>query len=408
MTAGMVAQKGLFGYAAHARRDPFAALFVHDRRDPYPLYERLRAQGALPRSVLGVRYTTSHELSSQVLASRAFGPTAESADVSALEGDLDLSLLQLNPPDHTRLRRIVTPAFGRARMAGYRERIETTVDRLLDDVRPGEPWDLVAGLGAPLPIAVITDLLGIPAYDEPTFLRFGEAIAGALDGVRSPRHAADLVRASRRLEAVFTRLVAQREAEPGDDVVSALVAARDDGRAAPEDLVPLCNLLLLAGFETTVNLIGSAVQHLLAHPQQWRRLVEDPSLAEGAVEETLRFASPVQLTGRFALRDTQVGGVDVPAGQGVVPILAAANRDPDVFDRPGEFDILRPNASEHIAFSAGAHYCLGAPLARLEGVIALAALARRFPDLRPAGHAVPRRGVTIRGPERLPVVAGPR
>ncbi len=411
MTAGMVMQKAAFAYAYRLRRDPLAELFARDRNDPYPVYERLRAQGPLPESALNLRSTTSHALTSAILASRAFGPTSDASKVSPLEGDLDLSLLQLNPPDHTRLRRIVAPAFGRVRMAGYERRVTATVDRLLDDVVatvcPGEPWDLMARFSAPLPIAVITDLLGIPAYDEPMFLRYGQAIAGALDGVRSPRHAADLVRASRTLESVFDRLITERERDPGDDVVSALVVARDEGRAAPEDLVPLCNLLLLAGFETTVNLIGSAVQQLLAHPDQWQLLVdglsgdEGEQLVEGAIEETLRFAPPVHLTGRFALSDTEIGGQPFRRGDAVVPLMAAANRDPEVFDRPGDFDILRANAADHLAFSAGAHYCIGAPLARLEGVLALRALVERFPGLRLAGPVVPRRGVTIRGPQRL-------
>lgn len=418
MTASMVVQKSVFGAAYRLGRDPLAELFARDRHDPYPVYERLRAQGPLPMSALRLRSTTSHALTSQILTSRAFGPTSDASKVSPLEGDLDLSLLQLNPPDHTRLRRIVAPAFGRARMAAYERRITATVERLLDDViatvPPDEPWDLMARFSAPLPIAVITDLLGIPAYDEPTFLRYGQAIAGALDGVRSPRHATELVRAARMLESVFDDLIAQRERDPGDDVISALVAAREEGRAAPEDLVPLCNLLLLAGFETTVNLIGSAVEHLLAHPSQWHQLVESvrgggqESLVEGAIEETLRFAPPVHLTGRFALADTEVGGVSFPTGAAVVPIIAAANRDPEVFDRPGEFDILRPNAADHLAFSAGAHYCLGAPLARLEGVLALRALVERFDALHLAAPVEPRRGVTVRGPRRLMVRAHPR
>lgn len=405
MTASMAVQKVVFAYSGRLRRDPLAALFAQGRRDPYPRYEQLRALGRMPRSTLGLHYTTDHALASRILTSRAFGVTSNDADVPALEGDLDLSLLQLNPPDHTRLRRIVAPAFGRGRLPAYRTRITETVDRLLDDAESagGRPWDLVSRFAAPLPIAVITDLLGIPAYDEPSFRRYGEAIAGALDGVRSPRHAADLVRASRRLEDVFTRLIDLRTADPGDDVVSALVVARDEGKAAPEDLVPLCTLLLLAGFETTVNLIGSAVQQLLAHPRQWRMLTDDPGLAEQVVEETLRFASPVQLTGRFALEPVELGGVAFAPGASVIPLIAAANRDPAVFSAPDRFDILRHDAGEHLAFSAGAHYCIGAPLARLEATVALAALARRFPELRPAGPPLARRGVTIRGPERLPV-----
>ncbi len=403
MTAGMAVQKVAFAYALHVRRDPVAALFNGSRRDPYERYEQLRELGPMPKSALGFYYTTDHALSSQVLASRAFGVSSPDLNDRGFESDLDLSLLQINPPDHTRLRRIVAPVFGRGRMAGYEQRIAATVDRLLHCVPRGERWDLMSGYSAPLPIAVITDLLGISAYDEPAFLRYGKAVAGALDGVRSPKHAAELVRATSSLDAMFTRLFDERAATPGDDVISAVVAARDTGRAAPEDMVPLCTLLLLAGFETTVNLIGNAVLALQRHPEQWRLLVDDPTLAERAVEETLRFLSPVQLTGRFAVQETELAGRVFAPGEGIVPLIAAANRDPAVFERPQEFDIMRDDADKHIAFSGGAHYCLGAPLARLEATIALRELAQRFPGLRIAGPVVQRRGTTLYGPERLVV-----
>lgn len=405
MTAGMVVQKSAFAYALHVRRDPVAALFEGSRRDPYADYERLRAPGRLPKSALGFRYTTEHDLCSQILTSRAFGVSPADPNTRGFEGDLDLSLLQLNPPEHTRLRRVVTPAFGRGRMSGYENRITQTIERLLDTVPGDRPWDLIRRYSAPLPIAVITDMLGIPGYDEPAFLRYGQAIAGALDGVRSPRHAAQLVAAGTSLERMFTRLFELRAAEPGDDVISAVVAARDEHRIAPEDMVPLCTLLLLAGFETTVNLIGNAVLALLRHREQWQLLVQDPSLAERAVEETLRFLSPVQLTGRFALQETEIGGQVFTPGQGAVPLIAAANRDPRVFERPLEFDIMRDDADQHLAFSAGAHYCVGAPLARMEATLAVQALARRFPRLHIAGPTVRRRGTTLYGPERLIVAS---
>lgn len=404
----MVVQRAATLYAAKVRRDPVADLFTGSRLDPYDRYEQLRAAEAgdpLPKSSLGLRYTTNHAFTQQILTSRAFGAVPGHDRDGWFDGDIDLSLLQLNPPDHTRLRRIVTPAFGRGRMIRYENRIRETVDRLLDAVPADEPWDLMSRFSASLPIAVIVDLLGIEDYDEPTFLRYGAAIGGALDGVRSPRHAAEMIRTQQDLRRIFEELFARRAKDPREDVISGLVAARDEHRIAPEDMVGLCALLLLAGFETTVNLIGNAVLCLLRNPQQWQALVADPALAAGAVEETLRYLSPVQLTSRFALERTELGGVTFEPGEAVIPFLAAANRDPKVFERPLEFDITRPNAAEHLAFSGGAHYCLGAPLARLEGRIALQALVQRFPTLHIAGPTERRRGMTLYGAKHLVVSA---
>lgn len=403
LSAGMAVQKAAFAYARIARSDPLEELFRRDDADPYPLYERLRAVGPLGRSAVGFRYSADHAVCSRMLTSRDF-VTMPPDGVRGFDADMDLSLLQLDPPDHTRLRRVVAPAFARSRLEAYRPLVERTVDRLLAGVTSGRPWDLTTTLSSPLPIAVITAMLGVVDYDEPAFVRFGNALAAALDGVRSPAHAAQLVASSQALDVLFTRLFEKRARDPGSDVVSTLVAAHQEGRVAAEDMLPLCALLLLAGFETTVNLIGNAVLTLQRHPEQWQRLVDDPGLAPQAVEETLRFTPPVHLTGRFALRDTELGGHTLPRGTRVIALLAGANRDPAVFDRPLAFDITRPDAGDHLAFSAGVHYCPGAPLARLEASIALAELVRRFPRLQLAGPVVPRSGVTIRGPRQLPVV----
>lgn len=291
MTAGMIAQKSGLAYQAHVRRDPLAQLFASNRLDLYTRYEQLRSLGPLPASRLGFRYTMEHAVTQQILTSRAFGAVPGDGGPGLFERDLDISLLQLNPPDHTRLRRVVTPAFGRGRMARYEDRIRATIDRLLDELPTDEPWDLMTRFSATVPIAVITDLLGIEEYDEAQFLRFGAATAGVLDGVNSARHAAELVRSTEALRAIFTRLFEERAADPREDVLSAVVAAREEHRIAPQDMVALCSLLLLAGFETTVNLIGNAVLCLGRHPDQWRLLADDPALAGRAVEETLRFLS---------------------------------------------------------------------------------------------------------------------
>ena len=286
-------------------------------------------------------------------------------------------------------------------MESYRAGVAATIEELLDAVPEGQAWDLVDGFSSPLPIAVITNLLGIPDYDRSAFHRFGAAIGGALDGLRSPAHAYRVVEAGRALDDVFARLFVLREREPADDLVSSLVAARDDGRLTAAELTPLCRLLLTAGFETTVNLIGNALVNLHRHPEQWRLLADDPSRAAAAVEETLRYEPAVQLTGRYALEEVELAGVTIPPGGVVISCIAAAGRDPQVFSRPDEFDLTREHESDHLAFSAGLHYCLGAPLARMEATLALEALARRFPTLQLRQPVRMRRMVTLRGPSEL-------
>jgi hypothetical protein len=375
-------------------------------RDPYPIYEQMRARGPILPTRMGNWSTTSHPLCNEVLRGRSFGVAPLEPPSDAGEQAMDLSFLELNEPDHGRLRRLAQPAFSPRMMAGYRELIERTTHELVDAAeakaaRDGR-FDLVASLAAPLPIAVITSMLGIPDADTAAFQRYGAAIGSALSGIRSLRHAREVMTAQREIAELFTALFALRERDPREDLVSVLVAERGE-RIRPRELAPMCQLLLIAGFETTVNLIGNGVRALLAHPEQWRALGEDPSLAGPCVEEVLRWDPPVQETGRIAFEDVEVGGVRVRKDQVVLTLLAGANRDPAVFDAPQVFDITRRPAAEHLAFSSGIHYCLGAPLARLEAATALAVLAERMPGLRPAGRVRMRPSSTIRGPLRLPV-----
>jgi len=369
------------------------------QRNPYPLYEEFRRQGPLVQANFGpmaMTVTTSHAIAGAVLRNRAFvvGPD------SSPDFGIHLSLLELNPPDHTRLRRLVMPAFSPKRIAGLESMITTTVHRLLDDAERAGSFDLVAALAEPLPVTVITELLGIPADDHTRFLEHGGAIAGALDGVRSISHARRLLRAETELGEIFTRLFELRRHEPREDLVTDLVAAGD--AAAPEELTSLCLLLLVAGFETTVNLIGSTVL-ALQRSGQWAMVVEDPNLATAAVEETLRHDPPVQLTGRHASSDVEVEGHLIPAGTAVIPLIGATGRDPEVFDRPDVYDLTRSHQGDHLAFSAGAHYCIGAPLARLEATIAVRELATRLPRLASTGRVRMRQSTTLRGPASMPV-----
>jgi P450-derived glycosyltransferase activator len=382
-------------------RDPMARLELRPgRADPYAIYEGLRARGPLSTTRLGNLVTTRHDICRAVLRDRNFVVRMPDAPPPALD-EPDLSFLDMNPPDHTRLRRLAMPAFSPKKMSDYRPRIEATVDRLLD--RAGPEFDLVGVLAAPLPISVITDLLGIPDADAERFARIGAVIGSALDGIQSLGHASRLMAANDELTVLFEELFEWRRREPGDDVVSRLVTTEGD-HVKPHELLPMCVLLLVAGFETTVNLIGNAVNALLDHPDQWAALCSDPQiLAPKAVEETLRFDPPVQRTGRFALERTELAGMPVERGRFVVTLIGAANRDPEVYANPDRFDIRRRPEAEHLAFSAGIHYCIGQPLATLEATIALQKLAERMPTLRRAGRVRRRNATTIRGPQTLPV-----
>ncbi len=405
------------GLALAVRGDRVARLLHKPwRLDPYPVYRQLRtAQGAggpVP-SGTGLHAVATYASCEAVLRDRRFGVRLADggsrlggADDSLLE-PVDLSLLTLDPPDHTRLRRLAQPAFAPRRLAHYRAVAERVTADLLDGVlghaRRHGSVDLMSRLASPLPITVIAALLDVPDVDSARFAAWGRALGTALDGVRSPAHARELARATADLHELFAELLAQRRAHPGDDVVSALAVAVDGGNATAEEALALAQLLLVAGFETTTNLIGNAVAALLHTPGQWAALVEDPSLAAAAVEETLRYDPPVQLTARFAHQDLDLDGVRVRRDGGVLVLLAAANRDPAVYPDPDRFDLHRERPAPHLAFSSGVHYCLGAPLARLEAEVALRLLAERAPGLRPAGRPQARVGTVLRGPLRLPV-----
>jgi cytochrome P450 len=385
---------------AHRGRDPLARLHLAEgRRDPYALYDEVRRQGELvPTPLVGFQ-TASHRVCRQVLRDRRFGVRMEGR---LSRGDGSMSLLELDPPDHTRLRRLVAPAFTPHAMAAYRPRVEQVVDELLDAQPADGPWDLVAGLASPLPIAVITDLLGVPDANSAAFARYGATIGSALSGPQSIAHVARLIEADRQLKRVLGQVFEHRRREPGHDIVSQLLASEGD-QIEPAELAPLCLLLLLAGFETTVNLIGNTVLALLDRPDQWQAVVDDPGLTAAAVAETLRWDAPVQRTIRAATTDVELAGTTIPAGTMIVLYLAGANRDPAAYEDPERFDLYRTGGAEHLAFSAGLHYCLGAALAQLEATVAVQRLVERYPRLQRAGRLRRRNGTVIRGPAELVV-----
>ncbi len=400
LVAGFYRERARFRFGAHVRQDPLCRLHLSSgSRNPYPLYDEVRRRGPLVRSVAGAWTSATYEVCEQVLRDRRFGVDARPTDQRSVSPML--SFLELDPPDHTRLRRFVMPTFSPKAVAGFDPQVTTVVGELLDAVPPDGGFDLVGGYAAPMPIAVITRLLGVPDADSEEFQRYGQVFGSALGGLQSLRHARELMDAQARLRRIFADLIERRRLDPGDDVISRLAVAPGE-QIRPDDMEPLCTLLLIAGFETTVNLIGNTVHALLQRPELWRRVAEDPTLVDAAIEETLRFDSPVQRTARVAQVDVEIGRQRVTAGEIVVTLIGGAGRDPEVVDRPHEFDLDRPKR-DHLAFSAGLHYCVGRPLAKLEATIAVRELVTRFPDLRVDGRPQRRPGTLIRGLAHLPV-----
>lgn len=388
------------------------------RADPYPAYRSWREHAPVAALAPGFLVATGHGACSEVLRDPRFGhlDPAEMTEsplgrppAPAGPGEARLrSFLMLNPPDHTRLRRLVSRAFTPRMIDRLAPRIEEiTAGLVADAVADGatDPIDLLSALAAPLPVVVISELLGVPTADRDRFEAWSHAMARGLDPdfLLPPAVREAQERARVEFGHYFRDLAARRRAEPGEDLLSALVAVTDAGDTLTEDeLVVTCTLLLIAGHETTTNLIGNGVLALLRHPRQRDALVADPGLVDGAIEEMLRYDSPVQLTARSALQDTAVGGLPAPAGTTVLTMIGAANRDPAAHADAEAFDITRP-PTRHLAFGQGIHFCLGSPLARLEGRIALRELLTRAPRMRLAGEPVWKENVTLRGLSTLPV-----
>lgn len=316
-------------------------------------------------------------------------------------------MLFADPPDHTRLRSLVSKAFTPRVIETLRPRVEALVDRMLDGVTRRGAMDVIADLAYPLPVTVISDMLGVPREDNERIHHWSLDVARSLDAIAMPVEADVMARgreASRGLHDYFRQLCAVRRKEPRDDLLSGLIAAEEAGdRLSEKELLSTCLLLYVAGHETTVNLIGNGLLALLRHREEWDRLVADPGLIPAAVEELLRFDGPVHRTGRQPRVDVEIGGTAIPAGSLVIGILPAANRDPAQFPDPDRLDVGR-RPERHLAFGWGIHICLGAPLARLETQVALQRLVTRWPGLRLASEAVEwRAGATLRGLRALPV-----
>jgi cytochrome P450 len=387
--------------------------------DPYPVLAGLREASPFTQADGALVVVGRHADCSEILRD----PRASSERNNSLLAPPEVraqrapSFLSLDPPDHTRLRRLVSKAFVPRVIARLEPRIREVADELLTaaavtadgEVGPAGPRQLevVSQLAYPLPVRIISELLGVPTGDHARFAGWSASLAHSLQPqfiAADPAPAAAAQQARLEFAEYFRELIAARQARPAEDLLSELIRAEDDGQRLSEpELIATCVLLLVAGHETTVSLISNAILALLRHPDQLAALRADPELAAGAVEETLRYDAPVQFTGRVARGGMQVGPVSAPDGAVLLLLLAATGRDPRVFEDPDTFDIRR-GAANHLAFAAGPHFCLGAPLARLEAAIALQAFATRVtdPELDPAGLAY-KPNLNLRGPGRLVV-----
>jgi cytochrome P450 len=387
-----------------------------NRADPYPVYTRFRGRGPmqLPEGNLTVFSTyrdcdevlrhpssSSDRLNSTIIQRKiATGAWPRPVDPPGF--------LFLDPPDHTRLRKLVSKAFVPKVVNALQPDITALVDGLLDRIAEQGRFDVISEFAYPLPVAVICRLLGVPLEDEPKFSHASALLAQALDPFLAftgePSDGTEeRVRAARWLREYLHGLMERRRSHPGNDLMSRLIAVEESGdQLTEEEIVSTCSLLLIAGHETTVNLIANAVLAMLRHPAQWAALGADADRASAIIEETLRYDPPVQLVGRNAADDMTVAGTHVVKGDTMTLLLAAAQRDPAEFERPETFDPNR-GAFRHLAFGRGTHYCLGAPLARLEATAALSAVTARFPSARLDGEPQYKPNVTLRGMSALAV-----
>jgi cytochrome P450 len=395
--------------AAGTPRPPLSRLAEPDvLADPYPVLARLRDASPFAESGGALVVLGRHADCSRILRD----PRASSERNRSMLGPPGTpraqSFLSMDPPDHTRLRRLVSQAFTPRVIALLQPRVRSLADELLAAAAlAGPPLELVSQLAYPLPVRIISELLGVPAEDRSRFAGWSARLAHSVQpqfGAADTAGPAAAQAARAEFAGYFRELIAQRRARPGPDLLSDLIRTEDEGARLTEDeLIATCVLLLVAGHETTVSLISGAILALLRHPAQLAMLRAQPSLAAGAVEETLRYDAPVQMTARIARGGIQIGSAAAPDGAILLLLLAAAGRDPDVFADPDRYDITR-GAANHLAFAAGPHFCLGAPLARLEAAIVLQAFAGRVvdPELVADGLAY-KANINLRGPERLVV-----
>jgi cytochrome P450 len=396
------APHGWFGWNPFVRDEAF-------RSDPHPTYRRLREQQPVHGTPLGYYRVMRHGDVMRVL--REFKVGVRTTD--GLLPGIDESvmprrfMLMQDPPDHTRLRRLVSRAFTPPAIERLRPHVKELVDSMLDAAQERGHMDVIADLARPLPSTIICEMLGVPLEDRPKFTDWTAHVTHLL----TPQIMSDEVRklageAAIGLTHYMTDLITERRKQPGDDMMSVLIRAEQDGdKLSPEEVITQCVGLLVAGFETTIGLIGNGVRQLLLHPAELQKLGDNPGLIGSAVEECLRYDGPIPATRRVLHEDAALGGYLVPKNTELLLCIASAHRDPEVYAEPERFDIAR-NQTSNLAFGGGIHFCLGAHLARLESQIAIGSLVQRFPRLE-LEHATPQWGPSLfRVLERLPVRLG--
>jgi cytochrome P450 len=396
--------------------NPFEPGFIED---PYSRYATMRAGDPVHRSPLDFWVLFGYEEILRLLRDptlsvedRNARPTQLDEMVALIVGDRAdrgaRSMLSRDPPDHTRLRKLVSKAFTVRVIQDLRPRIQELVDGMLDEAEAQGEIDVIRQFAFPLPFAVISEMLGVPVADADKLREWSGLIVRSLEPLVDPDTIRAIADASDLMFDHVSELIAQKRKDLGDDLLSALISAEEHGDVlSDEELVEQVVLLYIAGHETTVNLIGNGVYALVRDRDQLKRLQEDPSLMPVAVEELLRFDSPVQMTRRITLTDVEIGGKTIEKGSFCALVLASANRDPARFGKDSEqLDVTRAEAHQHLSFGGGAHYCLGAALARLEGEVAIGSLIGRFPHLDLAGGPSYNGRLNLRGLERLPVALG--
>ena len=386
-------------------------LSAQTAQDPYPVYAALRERDPVHRSRLMNSWLFSRHTDIDLILRdhQRFGNDPRKGNLSRrqranLPPDDEFTMLFLDPPDHKRLRALVNKAFTPKAVNALEPHIRSLLQGLLDDIDDPAGFDLMKAVAQPLPVIVIAEMLGIPAEDRAQFKVWSDQRARTLEPVIDAQEREASEAAARALDAYFRPIIKERRAAPKNDIVSALAQAEEEGdRLTEREMLNMLRLLLIAGNETTTNLIGNGVLALLRHPEQLQRLRDDPSLIPSAVDELLRFDSPVQTDFRRALTDCEVNGFPLKQRDNIVVLLGAANRDPDVFENADALDVARGDRS-HLSFGRGIHHCIGAPLARLEGRVVLEVLLERFSriSLRD-GQPRFRNSIVLRGLESLPV-----